>query len=539
MSANNKSLVSQALLEMQTLREAIKDESKETIKAMLGESIKDALRESCNEEDEDGYEVVDEKDAEPEKKDDSKKSEGFSKKSDLEEDGEDDDPTAMPEQDPAMGQEAGAEAGENPMDAEQAPEAAAEGEDGGDEWSGLEQYQVGDDTYDLTNEKDYNQVVKVYKLLKDEDEVVVKKENNTVKLQDNGTGNEYVIDLGGEDEAPEAAAMPAQEDDGEEMPLNEGGDPAGFPSSDEDEFIFDDDAEGPNGVEPHDDEEFMAENKHRFEGKKSRKMNENKEVIFEVDLGYTDNYQSKDPIKGLSNSEPSKSGKSWEKGVPTGTEKPWAGETKSKGDPFKKTEKVEGSVNEEEMPIAGADANVVDEPIDEAAMSCSSQADAKRTKSNKSSVRVDHLRNNSKEVSVAGDFKGDLAEEVAKLRAENKKLTNENKVLKKAFKEARTTIDEAYLTNVNLGKIVKLCVENVTTVPERVDILNRFVNEAKTVEQAEALYKSINENLKKATSTIVTESAMSATGSQVLNETKLYESEDIKSMRSLMERMGC
>ena len=45
-------------------------------------------------------------------------------------------------------------------------------------------------------------------------------------------------------------------------------------------------------------------------------MKESKEVLFEVDLGYTDNYQDKDPIAGLSNNEPSKV-VNLGKGVPT------------------------------------------------------------------------------------------------------------------------------------------------------------------------------------------------------------------------------
>ena len=48
-------------------------------------------------------------------------------------------------------------------------------------------------------------------------------------------------------------------------------------------------------------------------------------------LGYTDNYQDKDPIEGLSMTDNSKNTNDWHKGVPTGTEKPWPG---------KKTEKV-------------------------------------------------------------------------------------------------------------------------------------------------------------------------------------------------------
>ena len=53
MSVNKKSISSQALLEMNEIKNAIKEESKNTIKAMLSEAVKNALRESIDEEDDD------------------------------------------------------------------------------------------------------------------------------------------------------------------------------------------------------------------------------------------------------------------------------------------------------------------------------------------------------------------------------------------------------------------------------------------------------------------------------------------------------
>ena len=51
MSVNKKSISTQALMEMNDIKKAIKEESKNTIKAMLSEAVKDALRESVEEED--------------------------------------------------------------------------------------------------------------------------------------------------------------------------------------------------------------------------------------------------------------------------------------------------------------------------------------------------------------------------------------------------------------------------------------------------------------------------------------------------------
>ena len=59
MSVNKKSISSQALLEMDKIKSAIKEESKNTIKAMLSEAVKNALRESIEDDDDDDMEILD------------------------------------------------------------------------------------------------------------------------------------------------------------------------------------------------------------------------------------------------------------------------------------------------------------------------------------------------------------------------------------------------------------------------------------------------------------------------------------------------
>ena len=252
-------------------------------------------------------------------------------------------------------------------------------------------------------------------------------------------------------------------------------------------------------------------------------MKESKEVLFEVDLGYTDNYQDKDPIAGLSNNEPSKSGKSWHKGVPTGTQKPWAGETKSKGQPFEKTVNEEDEMGDAPM----------ETPMEEGAMSTSSQSMAKETKTRTSGPRRDNARQNSKNVSTAQHG----YEEVVN---ENKKLKKQVKELKEAVLAIRKNLSEAYVTNANLGKITKLFLENTTSQAEKVDIVNRFSNEAKTIEQSKALYESIKRELNKTNPTLNINESVTAKGSKVLNEDKVYRSDDLIKTIDFMNRvMNC
>ena len=513
MSVNKKSISSQALKEMDEIKNAIKEESKNTIKAMLSEAVKDAIRQSIDDDDDDMEILDDDKECCPkcgkcgdeckcEKKDTEGKDDEKSEKKDsgeLDEVGDEEEvpADAQAAQDPAMNAQAQA--------APQAP-AAGEGAEGQDDF--MAQYQAGDeDTLDLTGEQDIQNVLKVYRALSDDDQVVVKQDGGKISLQDNGTGAEYIIDLG--TDGGDASAEPAMED-GEAEQLAE-------------EF----DLDGEDNEDLNQDEM------------------KNEETLFEIDLGYTDNYQDKDPIAGLSNSEPSKSGRSWHKGIPTGTEKPWAGKgTEKKGDPFDNSVNENFTELDDDYFAAGLndtgvaeveteDGMPFDKKVDEGANSVSSQNVAKTNKSVNHHYgrdgKGDTIHSRSKVMSANGDYKGDeLAEAVKKLKAKNKKLNE-------AVKELHKGLKEAYMTNVNLGKITKLFLESTTTQAEKLQIVERFSNEAKTPKQAQALYESISKELAKKTT--VDESKV--TEKTVVTESKapVYKSQDLLNTIDLMNRV--
>jgi uncharacterized membrane-anchored protein YjiN (DUF445 family) len=117
------------------------------------------------------------------------------------------------------------------------------------------------------------------------------------------------------------------------------------------------------------------------------------------------------------------------------------------------------------------------------------------------------------------------------------KFKKENKMLKEAVKELRKNLNEAYITNVNLGKITKLFLENAVSQEEKVNIINRFVNEAKTVDQSKQLFESISKDLQKVAKTNITESRMTAEGSKKLNENTIYKSQDLLNTLDFMKRM--
>lgn len=530
-------IASQALLEMDGIVSAIKEESSNTLKGLLAEAVKDALRESCNEDDDkEDYEVEEPK--EEKKTDDKEKKSDEKKDSDTNEAAEEDlqaapAPEAQPEQAPQATPEG------QPAEEEPAPEGqpadgepASEGqpqEMGGEEgWNDFQQYQVGDNTYDLTGEQDYDNVVKVYKLLKPEDNVVVKRDGDTLQLQDMANDTEYVIDLGGEEEQQE---MPTDSEESEEMPaqeINEIRDLDDDKPEDEEIAGFADD----NKEEYNPEVDTIDDKDIYYESKKSRKAmresKKNQEVLFEVDLGYTDNYQDKDVISGLSNEEPSSHGTSWHKGVPTGTKKPWAGPSEKEGKPF------DGKVDE----CGDFNGEVLDETPEEDNLDAlaGTMEENVTTVKNQKRKKVKTMSNNnvdqtdkphvSKEISVAGEFKGGQLDE--------------NKELKKTIAALRKNLNEAYITNVNLGKITKLFLENTTSRKEKVEIVNRFADEAKTVEASKKLYESISKELKSKNSKTVSlnESSVTAKGTKALNEDKIYKSDDLLKTIDLMNRIN-
>ena len=94
-----------------------------------------------------------------------------------------------------------------------AVEKKSTGSDGkGNEWSEFEKYKVSDDQYDFSNAED-DEIVRAYKLMKDEDQLVVTKDGDMVHLTDNDTGADYIIDLQSVPEEDETENLDSMSDD--------------------------------------------------------------------------------------------------------------------------------------------------------------------------------------------------------------------------------------------------------------------------------------------------------------------------------------
>ena len=500
MKTNSKirsNFVKESLLDYNNLANTLKENTESAVRDLLKETVLEQYAKILTEGEEEDYDVeeVDDTDSVNASEDegaDVDAADGMDS-----DDAVDGDDVIEPEGEPAEGAAEG--------EGEDVAGDVATDDDGG-EWSEFDKYKVSDGEYDFSNAED-EEIVKVYKLLKDDDQVVVTKNDDKVNIKDNETGAEYLIDLGGENETADAAVEPTGAD----------------------EFGTEDDGFGG-------DEGFGGE-EDDFENQDDEDMNESR--IFEIALneynsnvGYTDNYQNKDVMTNPGMSEPGKNVNDWDKGVPKDSKKPWSGKKgdKSENQPF---DAEKGKTVEEE--------EAVEEPIQElktrqehtANVGSTSRTDGDNG-NRRRKARSFHTAENGQETGTGDNAYGTKVEGIIK---KANKIFEENKQLKAALLKFRNTLEEAAVTNVNLGNIIKLVMENSTTTDEKKEIIARFGNEAKTVDASNTLFESISRDLKKKSKMNIDESREYAVNENKINETQIYRSNDILNSLDLMHRI--
>ena len=493
MSKNIRSkVVRESLLDYNTLANSLKENTESAVKALLGEAVRDTYAKLLSEDFDKDYEEGEVEDTRSDITNDAESS-------DVVDDGQSDADAGM---DAEGGEAEGGEieGGEPSVDdaaveGEPTEDGAVEGE-GGDEWAEFDKYKVSDDEYDFTNAED-EEIVKVYKLMKNDDQILVHKDDNgNVNIQDNETGAEYLINLGDNGEATGVAATEPSDD----------------------EVITDDSAE--------DDFENNMDD-----------MNESTERMFELvleydsNVGYTDNYQKKDVMTNPGMSEPGKNVNDWDAGVPKGDSKPWSGYPGKKNKADKPFNAGKGKQLEEE------------ENLEESAaeMGAKKGAHGRMTGTKSHNSQTGGYPYQQHHVSVAGEYKGDdpTGENVKEsfMKRANAAL-EENKELKSTLTDLMEQLKKVSVTNHNLAQIIKLVSENTTSKDEKKEIINRFKNEGKTIEASQALYESISRELQKTNKMNITEEkSLTVEGSQKINETPIYKSQDLLDSLDLMHRM--
>ena len=474
------------------LAASINENTESAVRSMLDEAVRNAYANILKEEDED-YDVDEVEDTE----DDTVEVETGAA------DGADEG--MEPDADSEEEVEVTDDVEDTDADADADLDDAEDGED--EEWSDFDKYKVSDDKYDLSQAED-DEIVKIYKRLKNDDNVIVNQTGSNVEIKDNETGAEYIITMGGDD-----AAVADQDVD--------------------DEALIDDDSESEFEVETDDD----------FENQEDEDMNESR--IFELvlneynsNVGYTDNYQKKDVMTNPGMSEPGKNVNDWDAGVPKGTEKPFSGKKNDKDEnqPF---DDEKGKQIEEEEVIDNASDET---PIEEAGLHrggrVQQNSTAKSYDTNSPSARK------SRNGSEAGEKKRGTADapysnvQVESIVKKANKIFKENKELKAALGEFKTVLEQAVVTNVNLGNIIKLISENSTSNDEKKNIIARFGDNVKTVNESKNLYNMISAELKNREKIAITESVeYSAKPNTQINETKIYQSSDMLKSLELMNKI--
>lgn len=494
--------VKESLLDYNNLATTLKENTEDAVRNLLSETVRDTYAKLLSEDDNDDYdeEEVDDTDSEMEndatpedagvESDSSKEDDVDANEDDDETEGDADDVDAQADDD----EDGSAEDNLTSVDNADT-EDDVEDEDG-DDWAEFDKYKVSDDEYDFSQADD-DEIVKVYKLLKDDDQVMVHKDDDgKVNIKDNETGAEYLVDLGDDE----------------------------------------------------DDETLFDETDSEFEDNEENDMNESTERIFEIALNeydsnteYTDNYQSKDVMTTDGMTEPGKNVRDWDGGVPKGNSKPWSGYPgkKQKADqPFNagKGTTVEEEEDLEEATNVGG--FVQQNSASKSHVPDSSGRNARNaSKGGKKIKGTANPRYDGTGADVNIDVRVDAPTKNESIMRKANKIFAENKQLKQALNKFRNVLQEAAVTNVNLGQIIKLISENSTSQDEKKEIIARFGKEAKTVEQSKNLYESISNELKKANKMNLTENSLTVNGSKQINETPIYKSNDLMESLDLMHRL--
>ena len=202
---SEKSILEQALLQVQNLEEAVKQNAKGILASTMKEELNQLLKESEMEEEEETSEDVISKSEEPNDMSEQPEDEADDAESDDDSENVDD----LDNEDPSKDIDS--------LDSEVGGDDLPSMDDAGDDSSmddvATDDMGMDDDVMDMTGASD-EEVLKIFKAMKPEDGIVVKKDGDNVEL-DLGD-DEYIIKLDGDDDLDEES-LPMADDMSPEM----------------------------------------------------------------------------------------------------------------------------------------------------------------------------------------------------------------------------------------------------------------------------------------------------------------------------------
>jgi hypothetical protein len=194
---SEKSILEQALLQVNTLEEAVKQNAKGILSSVMKQELNDLLKESqMEEEDEVKNEEVSE-DVSEEKSQPKEEEKDMSEQPEEDDDESDDDSESEDEVEPENTDDLD---NEDPVKGLDNLDSEMGDDEGPSLEPSLDDEMSDDDVMDMTGASD-DEVLKVFKAMKPEDGIVVKKDGNNVELE---TGDdEFIIKLDEEEESKE------------------------------------------------------------------------------------------------------------------------------------------------------------------------------------------------------------------------------------------------------------------------------------------------------------------------------------------------
>lgn len=219
------------------------------------------------------------------------------------------------------------------------------------------------------------------------------------------------------------------------------------------------------------------------------------------DTGYTDNYQNQTAMTTPDNHEPadSKTTYSMDGGVPTGTEKPFAG----KGDKGPFTQEVSESDETFEVELEDS---ATERNVEEGAKTVSRHAasthgvtmSAPQNSDSPTQGRNSHIEGEQVHGTSENPYSTNesMEKRLKSISAKANAIFNENKKLHQVLGTLTNRLQEAVVLNKSMGNIIRLMNEHSTTRDEKKAIITRFGN-AKTIEESNSLFATISEELKR------------------------------------------
>jgi hypothetical protein len=482
--AKEKSLVEEAIIQMKNLEEAVAENAKGILASTMKEEINELVKESLTEQDEDEIETdidMELPDMEDEESDDEEGDEMDMDNLDMDDDDSDDE---------------------------------------------------DEDVIDLTNIKDDEEILRVFKLMGPDDNIVVTKDDSgNINIKDNETDAEYMVVTEGEEEYNEFEQSEEFNESGESI---EDIVERMFGNDDEEkEFSFDDEEEG--DFEDEEDE---------YEG-----FDESEELVYEIELDEQEDDDEDDEEEEEDEEEELEESifesKSTIKPKGTGIGSPKfkydAKPNQGKGFDVKKKEapksvgtgKAKFEYKEGEN-LDGEFKDIKKAPVKKASVKKVETKEAAHTYGNGSKSGRGLRKGITPNRNLT--FENTESNELTILREKNEEY-------RKALNVFRNKLNEVAVFNSNLAYATRLFTEHSTSKQEKINILRRF-DGVETIKESKNLYQNLKDELSVNTSQPMNESMERAiqkapvSGSAInLIESKTYENPQFLRMKDLMSKL--